>query len=221
MCASLSDFFINSEIKGGIGDRFRARRFKKFEAQLLKFNRPIRILDIGGTECYWENRGFHLRSNIVITLLNLNKTEAKYDHFKPVIGNATDLSDYKEDEFDIVFSNSVIEHLFTWENQQKMAEECQRVGKHHFIQTPNKYFFIEPHYRLPLFNFLPKKIAYFLLTKTPVAHGHRWDHNRATRWLSEIQLLSLNQFQKLFPNSTMSKEKFLGMTKSFTVHNFD
>ncbi|MBC8844888.1 class I SAM-dependent methyltransferase, partial [Escherichia coli] len=71
---------------------------------------------------------------------------------------ATDLSEIDDQQFDIVFSNSVIEHLYTWENQEKMAKEVLRVGKYHFIQTPNYWFPIEPHWVFPFFQFLPKSI---------------------------------------------------------------
>lgn len=215
-----SSLFGYSHDKGSIGDKFRAERFKRFETLLDQIEQPVHILDVGGTEYFWVNRDFHKKEGIKITLLNLEKVETNYEMFDSVVGDATDLSQYEDNEFQLVFSNSVIEHLYNWENQVKMAKECQRVGVFHFIQTPNKFFFIEPHYRVPLFNFIPKKAAYWLLTNTPVAHGHRWSQEMATTWLKEIQLLSHNEFKTLFPNSTIYKEKFLGTNKSFTAHNF-
>lgn len=47
---------------------------------------------------------------------------------------------FKEKEFDLVFSNSVIEHVGGFQDQMKAANEIRRVGKNYFIQTPNKYF---------------------------------------------------------------------------------
>ena len=55
------------------------------------------------------------------------------------------------------FSNSVIEHVPP-QLQSKFAEEVARVATRYFVQTPNRYFPIEPHYQLPLFQFLPKGI---------------------------------------------------------------
>ena len=46
--------------------------------------------------------------------------------------------------YDVVHSNSVIEHLYNFENQKKMASEIMRVGKKYIVQTPNKYFFSNP-----------------------------------------------------------------------------
>ena len=53
--------------------------------------------------------------------------------------------------YDIVHSNSVIEHLYNFENQKKMASEIIRVGQKYIVQTPNKYFFLEPHYLASFF----------------------------------------------------------------------
>jgi hypothetical protein len=37
--------------------------------------------------------------------------------------------------------------------------------------------------------------------------------------VDEIRLLSEGEFRRLFPQSSIYKEKFLTMTKSFTAHN--
>jgi hypothetical protein len=101
-----------------------------------------------------------------------------------------------------------------------MASEIVRVGKKHIVQTPNKYFFIEPHYLLPFFQFVPKKLKYFILTKTKLSRLKKWDKNFAMQYISEIRLLSLKEMKILFPKSKIYFENFLGMNKSFTMHNF-
>jgi predicted SAM-dependent methyltransferase len=143
-----------------------------------------------------------------------------YSNISSAQGDATNLLEYKDNEYDIVFSNSVIEHLYTLEAQKKMSEEVQRVGKKHFIQTPNKHFIIEAHYILPLFQYLPKKLQYPILTLTPLSRGRRWDKAFARQYVDEIRLLSLREMNALFPESQIYKEKFMGMTKSITAHNF-
>lgn len=216
----IKSLFKDSRETGSIGDRFRAKRFQYFEHCLKRLDKPLKILDVGGAESYWINRGYDQQKELHITLLNLEKQEVNSDNMISVKGDATNLANFKDDEFDIVFSNSVIEHLYSFDNQMKMAKECLRVGKYHFVQTPNKYFFIEPHFRLPFFNFLPKSIALFILTKTKLSLGAKWNQENAKETLKEIRLLDKKEFKKLFPQSNLYVERFLFFRKSFTMHNF-
>lgn len=211
----------DSKQKESIGNKFRNKRFIYFEKLINKLPKPIHILDVGGTEDFWVNRSYHKKENIKITLLNLKKIITKYSNIKSIIGDATDLSSFKENHFNIVFSNSVIEHLHNFKNQQKMAKEVRRVGVYHFIQTPNKYFIIEPHFLLPLFQFLPKSIQYLLLTKTKLSRGKKWNKEFAREYIQEIRLLSKKEMEFLFPNSKTKTERFLGMSKSYTLHNLN
>ena len=212
--------FANSEDKDSLGNRFRNRRFNFFEQQIQKLKKPIRILDVGGLESFWVNRNYHLKNDVHITLLNLEAVSSKYPNMTSMIGDATNLLHCPDNSFDVVFSNSVIEHLYTKNNQEKMANEIRRVGKYYFVQTPNKYFIIEPHYLLPGFQFLSPRIKYFLLTKTPLSRGKFWDKQFAQQYIDEIRLLDKSEMVALFPNGLIYKEMFGGLVKSFTAHNF-
>lgn len=199
----------------------RFKRFIYFKELLQKLDKPITILDIGGTQDYWVNMGLN-DENYKITLLNLSKEVTTSANFCSVAGDATDLHNYADKTFDVVFSNSVIEHLFTKQNQQKMAAEAMRVGKFHFIQTPNYYFPLEPHFLFPGFQFLPKSLRTFLLNKFNLGHMPRKRDIREARLkVEEIRLLSSTEMQELFPGSVVWKEKFGGLVKSVVAHNFN
>lgn len=205
-----------------IGNKFRSKRFVVFEALMEKnfpFGSTLNILDVGGTAYFWIDKEFLKNYQVEITLLNLEASETGYSQLKSVKGDATNLSEYKKGSFDLVFSNSVIEHLYTFTNQKKMAQECMRVGKKFFIQTPNKHFPVEAHYALPFVQYLPNKFVFTILTKTKLSRLHQWREEKAKQYLDEIRLLSLNEIKILFPKSTIFKEKFLGITKSFVAHN--
>ena len=136
----------SSDEPTSFANKFRARRFLKFEALVAGFPRPLRILDLGGTNAFWENRGWHERTDVEILTLNLVAEEQRHGNIKPLTGDATNLAEFAERSIDVVFSNSVIEHLFTFENQRRMASEVQRVGKAFWVQTPNFWFPLEPHF---------------------------------------------------------------------------
>ena len=182
--------------------------------------KPITILDIGGKINFWENRDLAGNLNYKITIVNIEKEKSNYQNINFEIGNATNLSQFANKSFDIVHSNSVIEHLYNFNNQSKMASEIIRVGQKHIVQTPNKYFFLEPHYLIPFFQFFPDKLKYLTLTKTKLSRLKKWNKKFAKQYIKEIRLLSLKEMKILFPDSKIYYEKFLGMNKSFTMHNF-
>jgi hypothetical protein len=217
---SIKDIFDSSDKPLSWGNRFRNKRFEFLRGKLDTLPKPVRILDIGGLESFWTNRGYGDNPDFQITLLNLEKHPTSCSCIDSISGDATNLFGIGDKEFDVAFSNSVIEHLYTLDNQRQMALEIQRVGKHHFVQTPNKYFPVEPHYLLPFFDWLPASWKYIILTKTKLSRLKKWNHQDAKQYVDEIRLISFREFKRLFPQSHMYKEKIMGLTKSFTAHNF-
>ena len=217
---NFKSIFDISENKNSLGNKFRKKRFSFFLKKFDSLNKPITLLDIGGKINFWENRGLAGNNDYIITIINIEKEKSNYSNINCLIGDATNLNQFNNKSFDIVHSNSVIEHLYNFNNQSKMASEIIRVGKKHIVQTPNKYFFIELHYLLPFFQFIPNKLKYYILTKTKLSRLKKWDKNFAKQYIKEIRLLSEKEMKTLFPKSKIYFEKFLGMNKSFTMHNF-
>jgi ubiquinone/menaquinone biosynthesis C-methylase UbiE len=200
--------------------KMRKMRFAHFMSLLNKMDRPISILDVGGTQEYWSKMGFN-NPDIQITLLNLKEQHVTGESFKSVAGDATNMKEFSNKSFDIVFSNSVIEHLFTRSQQLKMANEVTRVGKFYYIQTPNFFFPIEPHFLFPGFQFLPFSLRVFMINKFSLGHIPRKKlKNDAITQINEIKLLATTDMKELFPDATIWKEKLFGMTKSIVAHNF-
>ncbi len=201
--------------------RFRKRRFLFFKSLINTLPRPIKILDIGGTEMYWRRMNFADEKDISITLCNLDNQPVSKKNFSFMQADATDLYMIKDKTFDVVFSNSVIEHLYTPENQQKMANEIRRVGKNYFVQTPNLYFPIEPHWRFPLFQFLPFNTRVYLTQHFNLGRFPKTENKQlAEERVSEIILLSENQMKQLFPDGKCYEEKYLHLVKSITMYKF-
>ena len=120
-------------------------------------------------------------------------------------GDATKLP-FSDGEFDVAFSNSVIEHV-PRALQPAFASEIRRVAARYFVQTPNRHFPIEPHYQMPLFQFLPEKMQRALNDRFSLGwqeKGH-WE---------QIDLLSSNDMRRLFPDAEIHRERVLGLTKS-------
>src|SRR5690606_17235646 len=118
--------------------------------------RPLRVLDIGGTVSFWEQRGWTECKDVAITLVNLAQEESPYENVTSLRGDATDLREFADQSMDVVFSNSVIEHLFDRKSQAAMAKEVVRVGRDYWVQTPNLWFPMEPHFQVPGWQWLPR-----------------------------------------------------------------
>jgi hypothetical protein len=198
----------------------RRRRFAFFLSLLERLPQPISILDVGGTQNFWERMGLTDYSRIHVTLLNIQQqSQLKHPLFSAMIGDATDMSNIADDAFDVVFSNSVIEHVGDFSQQQRMANEVQRVGKRYFLQTPNYYFPIEPHFLFPGFQWLPVPARVFLITHFSLGWAKRIsDVEQARRFVENTRLLRKRDLQKLFPNAQLYEEKLLGLNKSFIVY---
>ena len=209
-------------MKETISNYFRKRRFgffTNFMNQASPKNGPLRILDIGGTQQYWLNMGMVLTPQTEIVLLNLYINEVTEPGFSSIVGDASNLSGINDQSFDIVFSNSVIEHLYTKQQQEKMAKEVARVGKSYFIQTPNRYFPIEPHWLFPLFQFLPFSVQVFLTQHFTLGNIKKTKRKEAAiNLVKEVRLLTIKEFQFFFKDAKIYKEKVLGLTKSFTAY---
>jgi len=215
--------FLNPAFGESLNQRFREKRFKFFISLLekVKSDEKIQILDVGGTETYWERMRFINNTNIIITLLNLEKVPTKKSNFLSIKGDACDMSLFKDKQFDIVFSNSVIEHLFSIDNQKKMAAEIMRVGKSYFVQTPNYFFPIEPHWLFPFFQFLPFKIRVILTKNFNLGHYKKSvNEDDAIKRVSEVKLLTEKQMKELFPEGKVYLETILGLVKSITMYRF-
>ena len=112
----------------------------------------------------------------------------------------------------------MIEHVGTRERQKAFAEEVRRLAPAYFVQTPNLFFPIEPHYGVTLMQFLPRRmrrslIRYFTVTgwlekPTPKERDELVD---------SIRLLSRKEFESLFPDGTCEIEWFMGLAKSFSI----
>jgi hypothetical protein len=211
----------NHDNPNSFNQRFREKRFQFFRAHAEKLKRPLKILDIGGTELYWEMMNFASEKDVSFTICNLDPQEVSRDNFKFIHGDATNLSMFADKEFDIVYSNSVIEHLFTYENQVKMANEIRRVGKNYFVQTPNYYFPIEAHWLIPFFQFMPFAVRVFITQHFSI-QGYPKTKNReaAKKRISEVRLLSPREMKRLFPDGKLYREKFMLMTKSISMYKF-
>ena len=203
---------------------FRRRRMRAC-AELLGLGPDDRILDIGGTPWNWLMLG---DTRLDITLLNIRAQAidpdiaSRFPRLRSIEGDALALP-FSAGDFTVVFSNSVIEHLHSWENQTTFAREALRVAGPRgalWIQTPARGFFIEPHWLTIGLHWLPRSwqrrlvrwasLRGLLLRPTP---------SQIQAFIDELRLLSASEMRLLFTGFPLRTERFLGLwPKSYVAY---
>lgn len=207
---------------GSFSNARRSRRFEAFarlvDSHPARRERPLRILDIGGTNSFWEQRGWTERGDVEIVLVNIEAEPQVHANVEPRRGDATDLHEFPDGAFDVVFSNSVIEHLETFERQAAMAREVQRLAPVYWVQTPNFWFPVEPHFLTPAWHWLPVRVRVALLRR------RRWgwrgpcpEIGEARALVREVRLMRASELRRLFPTAALEPERIGPLVKSFVA----
>lgn len=211
--------FADNRDPNSLASRLRAKRNEQFRSLLDGLPRPLRILDVGGTQAVWEAIKLVGQPDVHITILNLQRQECRHENVDSVAGDARDMRGFGDGEFDIVYSNSVIEHVGTIDQMAQMAAEVRRVSRRYFVQTPYRYFPIEPHFVFPMFQFLPVPVRTLMVQNFNLGWISRQpDRELAVDTVKSINLLSRKELQSLFPDGRMVEERLLGLTKSLIIH---
>jgi len=193
---------------------FRRRRSAHFLELLGRIPKPVRILDAGGEEAFWNV--VPAGEGVSVILANIEPQTPKLPNVTAIVADACDLSRFADGEFDLVVSNSVIEHVA---DMEAMAREVRRVGRRYYVQTPNRWFPIEPHFLVPFFQFLPMPLRARLLTRFNLGWLTRTPDRAAARAVVEsVRLIDARELRRLFPGGTVWRERFLGLTKSLVVY---
>lgn len=199
--------------------RYRLARFSIFLdliASVPAMGRPLRILDVGGVEAYWRDKRRLISRPVEITLINLDGEGPAKPGLVFLKGNACHMPELADNSFDVIHSNSVIEHVGQWSSMMSMANEIRRIAPSYFVQTPYYWFPIEPHARTPLLHWLPESLKFRLVMSRKC--GPYWSKaetvDDAMRTIQSSTLLDRSMFSALFPDATIVPEKVFGLTKS-------
>ena len=214
-------YLSNYNNKYSISFYYRKKRFKIFY-DLLKEKSGCKILDVGGFENSLEilDKGFC--DNNEITILNIENVELLNKKFKFVLGDATDPGLFPEKSFDIIYCNSVIEHAGDSEQRKILSDNIRKWSHNYFVQTPNFYFPMEPHFLMPFFQFLPIKLRAYLLNRFSLGYfSKEKNYEDALKIVTSVRLLKKKELLRIFPGAKILKERFLFFTKSLIAHNFD
>jgi len=199
--------------------RFRQRRYQHLRVlidQILSRRGRCRIIDIGGAEIYWDIGSDQIKDErIQIDVINLHPGQSTKQNFRHLVGNACDLHEFDDMSYDLVHSNSVIEHVGGWGAMLQMAANVRRLAPTYFVQTPYFWFPIEPHFRVPFYHWLPEQWRYRLIMSADLGFMKKaYSVSDAVSSVQSALLLDYRQFSALFPDADIRRERVLGLTKS-------
>jgi hypothetical protein len=195
-------------ITAPITERSRRTRFDTF-MRLMAPRQGERVLDVGITDKTTRSSNF-LEAwypwPAQLTGVAREQSPAFMAAFPNVRFVAADgrALPFMDGEFDVGFSNAVIEHVGAREQQRKFAAEITRTCRRVFLCTPNRWFPIDPHTLLPFVHWLPRALRDPLLRAT--GNG---------QWASEQMLnpLGARDLAALFPTGTnvrIERQRVLG-----------
>jgi hypothetical protein len=182
---------------------------KKF-TELFNIKDSDRVIDVGGCPFTWTL--MDAKPNII--MVNVEDETWQEGNLKKIKGDGRSLQ-FDDNSFEIAFSNSVIEHVGCYADQLAFAREISRVGYRYYVQTPNRWFFVEPHLLTVFIHYLPrsvlrKLVRYFSLWGLKM----RPTQKQVDDFLGEIRLLDYREMGQLFPDAEILRENLFGMTKS-------
>jgi 2-polyprenyl-3-methyl-5-hydroxy-6-metoxy-1,4-benzoquinol methylase len=205
------------------GNHFRAARVAMLRLLIDRtlLEKPkCKILDVGGTYNFWHTWRSEIDwTRTSVTCVNLDPSHAsggkEEELVKMIQGNACDLSKIADREYDILFSNSVIEHVGQWRNMVAMANEVKRVSKRYLVQTPYFWFPIEPHARTPFLHWIPQSWAYRIVMARKCGFWSKAGTvSQAVQTVQSAQMIDYSQFKELFGDAKIIRERLFGLTKS-------
>jgi hypothetical protein len=203
---------VNSE--RSLSGRARARRWQHLIEAFPSFS-EMRVLDLGGTPESWQLAPVRPKA---LTTVNLEPLESWSPQITAIQGDACDLpNSVARDHFDLVFSNSVLEHVGGHVGRQRLVDNVHSLADRHWVQTPYRYFPIEPHWLFPGLQWLPYEARVQVSLRWN--RGHIRTHTRAEAQdqVDEIDLLGISQMRRYFPASVIWYERFAGLIKSLVA----
>jgi len=146
---------------------FRPRRMRSF-VQYFNVTNDTPILDAGGTPLNWS----FIPQRPQVTMINIFGKEWAEGNMRMMVYDGSTFP-FPDNSFDVCYSNSVIEHVGDRSRIEHFASEIRRAAPRYYVQTPNLWFFVEPHFLCVFIHWLPVSIMRRLISGRPVFTADR------------------------------------------------
>jgi hypothetical protein len=213
---------------GAVRARAARKRSTLFRRHIEALPRPLRIIDLGGSAQMWARWGVTEADGLHIVLANDHRHDTTH-RSEPLPGRFMDtwsvdvleLTAETFGRYDLVFSNSMLEHLPSRRHQAVLAAKIMESRKPYFVQVPNKHCIVDPHFPHPM-------AAFFALWPRPLqvwAHAHHalgssgraGSMHAAQRAIDNYHPLARRELAGLFPGARVVTEWNLGLPMSLVA----
>ena len=121
----------------------------------------VGVTDAGGEDPYGTHNFFEAlypwpERITAVSTQYLDRFSEAFPQVTAVRADGRDLP-FADDEFDIGFSNAVLEHVGGGDDQRTFVHELCRVAAQVFLATPNRWFPVDSHTLVPFAHWLPQE----------------------------------------------------------------
>jgi hypothetical protein len=210
---SVRGLFVGTDTS--LAERMRLRRWEFIRKRLPELS-EMKVLDLGGSMRFWLSAPVRPRH---ITVVNLDPSEeAEAPWLTVLTGDACHADRLVAGQrFDLVFSNSLIEHVGGHKARSALSHVVRSLAPRYLVQTPYRYFPVEPHWLFPGMQFLPLPVRWSIAFRWPLGHTRGWSESQALNEVMSTELLGATEMRTYFPDGQLYWERFLGLRKSMVV----
>ena len=197
-----------------VAERMRLRRWEFMRIHLPDLA-EMKVLDLGGTMHWWQRapvRPGH------VTIVNTETGTDEAPWLTAITGDACHADELVAGQsFDLVFSNSLIEHVGGHQARSALARVIRSLAPRYLVQTPYRYFPVEPHWVFPGMQFMPLPVRRIIAPRWPLGHTRGWTGSAALSEVMYTELIGATEMRTYFPDGELYWERFAGLPKSMTA----
>jgi hypothetical protein len=199
-----------------VGGRLREER-ARWLAETFPDLTEMSVIDLGGRVITWLRAPVRPKHVHVINMEPSRVDIPEWAEFD--VGDACALPAHvARRRYDLVFSNSLIEHVGGHERRERFADTVRQLSDAYWVQTPYRYFPVEPHWMAPGAQFLPVAMRAQVVRRWPLSYRRGQPQETALQAALEIELLDRSQLRYYFPDSLIRTETVFGIPKSLIAY---
>ena len=212
VASKLTNRILDGANPNSVSAKARGKRWAELMRRFPELDQ-MKILDLGGRPQFWRDAPV---KPAAVTTVNIVDLPADEPWITTLVADAC-AERWTHGTFDLVISNSLLEHLGGVARRAQFASVVHQASNRWWIQTPYRYFPVEPHWFFPGFQFLPLPVRIKITQHWPMGYRRARDYATAYDHVQEVELVTITEMKRLFPEGEIWKERMAGLVKSLVA----